>query len=95
MSEISINEMRSALNDILEGSPVYQEDVSQKTDEQLLNTNLQLEYELDSLDFEELLQVINSYYNIEVDEEDMWDSSFYQEPTVRNFIKLCHDRGHY
>ena len=87
--------MRSALDDVLAGAPVHHEDMHEKTDEQLLDTDLRLEYEMDSLDLEELRLFVDNCYNVKIDDEDMRDSSFYEEATVRNFIKMCQDYGHY
>lgn len=64
-------------------------------DEVLLKVNLRDDYDLDSLDFEEMCSAVRYEYRIELDDGAMDKSSFREEPTVENFIKMVNDYGYY
>ncbi len=64
-------------------------------DEVLLKVNLRDDYGLDSLDFEEMRSAVWSEYKIEMADDAMDKSSFKEEPTVENFIKMVNDYGYY
>ena len=64
-------------------------------DEVLMKVNLRDDYGLDSLDFEEMRSAVWSEYKIEMADDAMDKSSFREEPTVENFIKMVNDYGYY
>ena len=64
-------------------------------DEVLLKVNLRDDYGLDSLDFGEMRSACLYEYGIELADNAMEISSFKEEPTVENFIKMVNDYGYY
>ncbi len=64
-------------------------------DEVLLKVNLRDDYDLDSLDFEEMCSTVWYEYKIKLADDAMDKSSFREEPTVANFIKMVNDYGYY
>ena len=86
--KLTVSMVRNALMEVLEGYSGSQSDVRSKTDEQLLKTDLSLEYGLDSLDFIEMIVTIHHQYGINIDERGIEKSEFGKDPTVENFIKM-------
>lgn len=87
--EIGVAEVREILASILIDKPFYWNYVCKMSDEQLLKTNLSFEFELDSLDFEEMFDTLDELYGISVDiysHHPLTHYSFEDEKTVKNFI---------
>lgn len=93
MTEIGLSEVRHILNECnLAQSELGSGLVK---DEVLLKINLRDDYGLDSLDFEEMCSALWYEYRIELYDNAMEKSSFKEEPTVENFIKMVNDYGCY
>jgi len=92
MEKITVKEVRHVLERIAAGG--HEERLlKEKTDEELLETNLIDEFSFSSLDFEEMLCIFSLEYRITAERSAMEKSSFRNNPTVENFIKIMNDYG--
>ena len=65
----------------------------QKTDEELLKTDFYQDCQFDSIDFQDLFCVLYIRCDIAIDNQTLIKASFYKNPTVENFIKICNKVG--
>lgn len=86
MEEITVKQVRRILENILIGD-FYLKKLAQTTNNNLLKMNLRVEFDLDSLDFMDLLNNLQELYGIELSEE-AYDCLLCN-PTAQNFIDLC------
>ena len=93
MVNIGITEVRHILNEC--NLAQFELRSGYVKDEVLLKVNLRDDYGLDSLDFEEMCSTVWYEYRIEIADNAMEDSSFKENPTVENFIKMVNEYGYY
>ena len=89
--EITVKQVREILEPIITNSEALAE-LSQMSDENLLDTDIIREFCLDSLDIEELFAEIYYQYGIRISDADI--DRFKKNATVRNFIRMCNDCGY-
>lgn len=90
MNEIDSKKLRIILNEIAE--PKLRKSLSEMSDDDLSETNIINEFQLDSLDVEELFAEIYYQYGIRISDADI--DKFREEPTGGNFIRICNDCGY-
>ena len=93
MKEIGTNEVRKVLLEVFKGYPLTRAYIINKTDKQLLKTNLNYEFSMDANDFEKMFSILCDLYGIKVYIcNPPSDCSFNKEQTVENFIKTVNCR---
>ena len=90
IKEITVKQVREILETIITNSEALAE-LSQMSDENLLDTDIIREFCLDSLDVEELFSEVYQY-GIRISDADI--DRFRAKPTTENFIRICNDCGY-
>ena len=89
MKKIEVTDIRDILKDII-SDEFYLAKLTDKSDEELLKTDLSGELNLDSLDFAEMNGEVEDRFGIPVAELNhllVERGEFYNDPTVENYIK--------
>lgn len=90
MNEIGITEVRKILEKVVNDYRYY--DLVKMSDEDLLKVDLRYDFQLDSLDFEDMFEEIHQTYGIAVEAYNpLAECAFNNEETVENFINMVND----
>lgn len=88
--EITVKQVRDLLNEIADQN--LRKNLSKMSDDNLLNADIVQEFDLDSLDIEELFAEIYYQYGIRISDADI--DRFREKPTAGDFIRICNDCGY-
>lgn len=88
--EITVKQVRDLLNEIADQN--LRKNLSKMSDDNLSKTDIINEFQLDSLDVEELFAEIYYQYGIRISDADI--DRFREKPTTENFIRICNDCGY-
>lgn len=85
MRKLTVEKMRQIMEDIW--------GEFEKTDEELLELNLYSDCTFDSLDFQDLCNAVEVECCINIDNQSLRKASFYKNPTIGNFIRICNEKA--